>query len=90
MPSNPDKRFAVGDIVQHFKRKADATDNSYLYEIKGFATHTETGETLVIYQALYGDHILYARPETMFCEKTDKEKYPMATQEYRFEKIAAR
>ena len=42
--------FEPGDIVQHFKRETieNPHDNEYLYEIVGFARHTETGEDLVI------------------------------------------
>ena len=54
------RRYRTGDIVKHFKRDlTGGTDNSYLYRIIGFATHTETGEQLVIYQALYGSGKVY-------------------------------
>jgi hypothetical protein len=43
-----------------------------LYEVFGVAEHTETGERLVVYRALYGKHTLYARPETMFTDTVDK------------------
>ena len=44
-----------------------------MYEVIGVATHTETGEPLVIYRALYGEFGLWARPYSMFCEQVNCE-----------------
>lgn len=38
------------------------------YEVVGDATHSETGEKLVVYRPLYGDRGLWVRPKAMFEE----------------------
>ena len=38
------------------------------YRVLGLARHSETLETLVVYQALYGERGLWVRPQPMFVE----------------------
>ena len=83
-------RFHIGDVVQHFKREnVNLETAEYLYRILAFAQHTETGERLVIYQAMYTPFKICARPYAMFMSEVDHEKYPDVKQKYRFEKISS-
>lgn len=80
--------ICVGDIVRHFKREwVSPATSEYLYKVLAFAQHTETGEQLVIYQALYTPFKVCARPYAMFMSEVDREKYPDIRQKYRFEKV---
>ena len=80
------REVVVGGKYTHFK--------GFLATVHCIATHSETGEELVIYTCT--GHIdqndshtdgVYARPVDMFLSEVDKTKYPNCTQKYRFELI---
>ncbi len=74
--------LVIHGIYKHYK-------GDY-YIVEDVATHSETGEELVIYRGLYhgdkfGQFHLCARPKTMFLEKLDPQKAQKFGQTYRFE-----
>lgn len=83
------RTIIAGDIMKHFKWETlsdeEKAQDKYKYIIKCFATHTETGEVMVVYQAMYGDWDIYVRPADMFMSEVDHDKYPGIKQKYRFE-----
>ncbi|WP_200797179.1 DUF1653 domain-containing protein [Microbulbifer donghaiensis] len=56
-------------IYRHYKGN--------LYEVMEVATHSESGERLVMYRALYGDYGVWARPLEMFAEQVEREGTPV-------------
>ena len=52
---------------RHFKGKE--------YRLIGVASHSETLEPMVVYQALYGEGGLWVRPASMWEERVDREDY---------------
>ena len=57
-------------IYRHYKGQR--------YRVLGTARHSETLESMVVYQALYGEHGLWGRPTTMFCETIELNGEPIA------------
>ncbi|MPN50895.1 hypothetical protein SDC9_198535 [bioreactor metagenome] len=57
---SPQTECIRAGIYRHYK-------GNY-YQVLGEARHSETLESLVVYQALYGEYGLWVRPKAMFIE----------------------
>lgn len=53
--------IVIHGVYQHYK-------GDY-YIVEDIAEHTETGEDLILYRALYDNGKLWARPKTMFLDE---------------------
>ena len=73
-----EREVKPGQVYRHFKGTT--------HKIICIAKHSETKEDLVIYTH-EEDNEIWARPLDMFLSEVDHEKYPNATQKYRFEEI---
>ena len=77
------REIKIGKKYRHFKNKE--------YIVLDIVNDCEsTGDDIkkvVIYQALYGDKLKWARAYDMFNSEVDHEKYPDVEQKYRFEEI---
>ena len=78
------REIIVGKTYRHFKGN--------LYKVIDIVNDSESNndseyKKIVIYEALYGEHLHWARPYDMFASPVDHEKYPEVKQEYRFEEV---
>lgn len=87
------KRYDV--LKEKIRLSVYRNDKTYMYRIIDInATHTETKERLVVYQALYSSvsmnvqyRQVFVRPYDMFMGEVDHDKYPDVEQKYRFELV---
>ena len=62
----------IKGIYRHYKGN--------LYMVEDIIYHSETGEKMIAYRALYDDHKLWCRPYNMFFDEVNKNG-----QKYRFQ-----
>jgi hypothetical protein len=78
------RKIEIGRVYRHFKNK--------YYVVIDIVNDCESNNEaeyrkIVIYKALYGKYLTWARPYEMFASEVDREKYPEVKQKYRFEEV---
>lgn len=68
------RKLKIKGIYRHYKGD--------LYLVEDIIYHSETGEKMVAYRALYEDAKLWCRPYNMFLDEVNKNG-----QKYRFEEV---
>lgn len=75
------RKDIVGKRYRHFK--------GGIYEVIDLAVDTETEDIMVVYKDIEKPSLVWVRPFAAFLSRVDKDKYPRAKQEMRFEEIPA-
>ncbi len=78
------REIKPGNIYKHFKNKYYLVIN-VVNDCE--SNNDEEYKKIVIYKALYGEYLTWARPYEMFASEVDNEKYPDVKQKYRFEDV---
>ena len=78
------REIKIGNVYKHFKNK--------YYIILDIVNDCESNNDdvyrkIVVYKALYGEFLTWARDYEMFASEVDREKYPDIKQKYRFEEV---
>ena len=59
------REIKAGEYYRHFKGGE--------YQVLGMARHSETGEDMVVYRALYGEGGVWVRPAAMWNETVERD-----------------
>ena len=78
------RQIEIGKYYKHFKGK--------IYKVIDIVNDCESNmdkelKKVVIYQAMYGERLKWARAYDVFASEVDHEKYPDVKQKYRFEEV---
>lgn len=78
------REIKIGNVYKYFKNK--------YYIVLDIVNDCESNnddeyKKIIIYKALYGEFLTWARPYEMFASEVDHDKYPDIKQKYRFEEV---